>query len=78
MPNVTIYTTPTCHYCHMAKEFFQENKIEYKEKDVSKDLEARKEMVEKTGSLGVPVIEVNGDTRIGFDKNWLQEKLGLK
>lgn len=62
----------------MAKEFFQENKIEYKEKDVSKDLEARKEMVEKTGSLGVPVIEVNGDTRIGFDKNWLQDKLGLK
>jgi len=76
--DVTIYTTPTCHYCHMAKAFFKENKIEYKEKDVSRDLEARKDMVEKTGSLGVPVIEVDGEAVIGFDKGWLQEKLGLK
>lgn len=76
--NVLIYTTPTCHYCHMAKEFFKENKIEYEEKDVSRDLEARKDMIEKTGSLGVPVIEVDGEAVSGFDKKWLQDKLGLK
>lgn len=78
MLNVLIYTTPTCHYCHMAKDFFQENNIEYKEKDVSKDIEARKEMIEKTGSLGVPVIQVGEDIVLGFDKKWLQEKLNIK
>jgi len=76
--DVLIYTTSTCHYCHMAKEFFDENKIKYEEKDVSKDMEARKEMVEKTGSLGVPVIQVGDDTVLGFDKEWLQEKLNIK
>lgn len=74
--NVLIYTTPTCHYCHMAKDFFEENNIKYEEKDVSKDIEARKEMIEKTGSLGVPVIQIGDDFILGFDKKWLQEKLG--
>ena len=62
----------------MAKDFFQENNIEYKEKDVSKDIEARKEMIEKTGSLGVPVIQVGEDFVLGFVKKWLQEKLNIK
>lgn len=76
--NVLIYTTPTCHYCHMAKDFFEENNIKYEEKDVSKDIEARKEMIEKTGNLGVPVIQIGGDFILGFDKKWLQEKLNIK
>ena len=76
--NVLIYTTPTCHYCHMAKDFFEENNIKYEEKDVSKDIEARKEMIEKTGSLGVPVIQIGDDFILGFDKKWLQEKLNIK
>ena len=76
--NVLIYTTPTCHYCHMAKDFFEENNIKYEEKDVSKDIEARKEMIEKTGNLGVPVIQIGDDFILGFDKKWLQEKLNIK
>jgi len=78
MSNVLIYTTPTCHYCHMAKEFFQENKIKYKEKDVSVDVDARREMIEKTGSMGVPVIQIGDEAVLGFDKKWLQDKLGIK
>ncbi|OGZ58536.1 MAG: NrdH-redoxin [Candidatus Spechtbacteria bacterium RIFCSPLOWO2_12_FULL_38_22] len=78
MTNVLIYSTSTCHYCHMAKEFFKENHIEYSEKDVGTDMDARREMIEKTGSLGVPVIQIGEETILGFDKKWLQEKLGIK
>jgi glutaredoxin len=62
----------------MAKEFFKEHNIEYEEKDVAKDLEARKEMIEKSGQLGVPLIEVDGEHVIGFNKEWLKEKLNIK
>ncbi|MDX1607825.1 MAG: Uxx-star family glutaredoxin-like (seleno)protein [Candidatus Spechtbacterales bacterium] len=78
MKQVTIYTTPTCHYCHAAKEFFGENNVEYTEKDVAKDVEARNEMVEKSGQLGVPVIDVGGDVIVGFNKEALQDLLELK
>ena len=74
--NVTIYTTPTCHYCHMAKEYFQENDIEYSEKDVTKDTEARQRMIEKSGQMGVPVIEVGEQVVVGFNKQTLEELLG--
>mgnify|MGYP001573479665 CR=1 FL=1 len=56
MQNVTIYSTPTCHFCHMAKEYFKANNIAYTEHDVATDLERRKEMVEKSSQMGVPVI----------------------
>lgn len=78
MANVTIYTTPTCHFCHQAKEFFKENNIEYTEKDVAADLDARREMVEKTGQLGVPVIEVDEKIMVGYDHDTLAEALGMK
>ncbi|MEX0916893.1 MAG: glutaredoxin family protein [Candidatus Spechtbacterales bacterium] len=78
MANVTIYTTPTCHFCHQAKEFFKENNIEYTEKDVASDLDARREMVEKTGQLGVPVIEVDEKTMVGYDHDTLAGALGIK
>lgn len=74
---VTIYTTPTCVYCKMAKDFFQKHNVEYQEKNVLEDLEARKEMVEKSGQLGVPVIEVGGQFIIGFDESKLHELLKL-
>lgn len=74
---ITIYTTPTCHFCHMAKEFFNEHKIEYTEKDVAKNIEARKEMIGKTEQLGVPVIDIGGKIIIGFDRNALSDALGL-
>ena len=74
---VTIYTTPTCVYCKAAKEFFQENSITYEEKDVAQDAEARDYMVQKSGQMGVPVIEIDDNIVIGFDKNTLSELLEI-
>jgi len=78
MADVTIYTTPTCVYCKAAKEYFAENSIEYEERDVAVDEQAREEMVEKSGQLGVPVIDVKGEIVIGFDEKKLAELLGVK
>jgi len=79
MPTVEIYTTPTCAYCKMAKEFFKENNIEYTEYDVSKDQARAQEMTQKTGIFVVPVIIVDGkDIVVGFDKNKLKQLLGIK
>ncbi len=75
MSQVTIYTTPTCHYCKMAKEYFKENEIEYNEKDVTQDQEARQEMIDKSGQMGVPVIQVGEKVLIGFDKEALEDLL---
>ncbi len=77
MKNVTIYTTPTCGFCHMAKAYFKQNNIEYKELDVSKDVKAAQEMVNMTGQMGVPVIDIDGDITIGFDRPKLQHILGI-
>ena len=78
MANVIIYTTPTCVYCRAAKEFFQENGVQYEEKDVAKDEQARNDMVQKSGQLGVPVIDVGGEIVIGFDESQLKELLNIK
>lgn len=78
MPAVTIYTTPSCVYCKMAKAFFQENAVSYQEKNVAMDPVAREDMVKKSGQLGVPVIDVGGEIVIGFDQERLSELLGIK
>ena len=65
---ITIYTTPTCPYCHMAKDFFSETKIDFEEIDVSKDQEKAEEMVKLSGQMGVPVIRIDDEIIIGFDK----------
>jgi len=78
MADVTIYTTPTCVYCKAAKDFFKEHNVEYDEKDVAVDEQAREAMVEKSGQLGVPVIDVKGNIVIGFDEAKLSELLGVK
>ena len=77
MKNVTIYSTPSCHFCHMAKEFFKENSIAYTEHDVAADMEQRKQMVEKSGQMGVPVIQIDNDLIVGFNKPKVAELLGL-
>jgi len=77
MANVAIYTTPTCGYCKMAKEFFTENNISYNEYDVASDAEKRTEMIEKSGQMGVPVITVDDELTVGFDKGRLAGLLGL-
>lgn len=78
MAKVTIYTTPTCTYCKMAKAFFQENGVAYEEKDVSVDHEAAKEAMEKSGQMAVPIIDVDGAIIVGFDKPHLSHLLGIK
>lgn len=75
---VSIYTTPSCGYCKMAKQFMQEQGVEYQEYDVSADSDKRKEMMEKSGQMGVPVIEVGEDIMVGFDKAKLSKMLGLE
>ncbi len=74
---VAIYSTPTCHFCQMSKEFFAEHGIEYTNYDVSKDLQRRQEMFEITNQMGVPVIVIGDDVVIGFDKEKLSELLGI-
>ena len=78
MKNVIIYSTPTCHYCALAKEYFKTHNISYTEHDVASDLEQRKIMVDKSGQLGVPVIDIEGDITVGFDESHLAEILGAK
>lgn len=78
MNTVNIYSTPTCVYCNMAKTFFKANNVNYTEHDVSTDLAKRKEMIDKTGQMGVPVIEVNGEIIVGFDEEKIRSTLGIK
>jgi glutaredoxin-like YruB-family protein len=77
MAKVTIYSTPSCTYCHLAKQFFTENDVEYTEIDVAADAEKRTEMIEKTGQMGVPVIEVDDQVVVGFDEAKVREMLGM-
>jgi len=79
MKKVTIYSTPTCHFCHMAKDFFKEKGVEFEDFDVSKDLDKRKEMMDKSGQMGVPVIIIdNKEIVVGFNKPKIVEVLGIK
>jgi glutaredoxin 3 len=75
---IEIYSTPTCHFCQLAKEFFKQNNLAFSDYDVHTDMEKRKEMVDKTGQLGVPVIVLDGHKIIiGFDEEALRQELGL-
>lgn len=77
MVEVKVYSTPTCPYCNMAKDFLKENNIEFKEYDVSEDTEARNEMLEKSGQMGVPVILIDEEVIIGFNKEAIKNALGV-
>lgn len=74
---VTIYSTPVCHFCHAAKDFFAANNIAFTEHDVAADLEKREEMIELTNQMGVPVIRIGDDVVIGFDEGKLKELLEI-
>ena len=75
---VTVYSTPTCPYCHAAKDFLKENKIAFKDIDVSKDQDAAQQMIEKSGQMGVPVLDIDGTIIVGFDKEAIKKALKLK
>jgi len=75
---VKVYSTPTCPWCKRTKQFLDENKIPYQNLDVASDKAARDEMTSKTGQLGVPVVDIDGDVAVGFNENWLRQKLNLQ
>jgi glutaredoxin 3 len=77
MKNITIYSTPNCHFCHMAKDFFKENNLNYTEYNVAEDPAKRAELIEKSGQMGVPVILIDNDMVIGFNKPKVVALLGL-
>ena len=75
---VIIYTTLTCVYCKMAKEFFGAHDVAYEEYDVARDEQARNDMVQKSGQMAVPVIDIDGNVVVGFDRPRLSELLGIR
>ena len=74
---VKVYSTPTCPWCQKTKKFLEEHGIAYKDFNVAADKAAREEMVNKTGQMGVPVIEIDSEFVVGYDEGWLKEKLGV-
>lgn len=76
-PDVVIYSTPTCHYCNLTKEFLKENNVEYVDYNVAEDTAKRAEMIEKSGQMGVPVIMIKDEMMIGFNEDKLRELLAL-
>ncbi|MDO8590339.1 MAG: glutaredoxin domain-containing protein [bacterium] len=78
MKKVEIYSTESCHFCHMAKEFFTANNIPFTDYNVGADTAKRTEMITKSGQMGVPVIVIDGkDIVVGFDKDTLTKLLGI-
>ena len=77
MKQVIVYSTPHCVYCRLLKDWLEKNNIVFIDYDLSIDTKRRDEIIEKTGQMGVPVIEVGGEIIIGFDKKRLSELLGI-
>jgi glutaredoxin 3 len=78
MSKVTIYSTSTCPYCTMAKEFFKENNVEFEEVNLTENPDRAGEMIEKSGQNGVPVIDIDGKIIIGFNEPAIREALDLE
>ncbi|HQB84819.1 MAG TPA: glutaredoxin domain-containing protein [Candidatus Pacearchaeota archaeon] len=74
---VKVYSTPTCVYCVTLKEFFKEKGVEFEDVDVSLNEEAAREMIMKTGQMGVPVVEIGEEVIVGFDRDKIIQALGL-
>jgi len=72
---IKVYSTPTCPYCKMAKTYLDEKGIKYQDFDVTQDAAAKDEMIEKSGQMGVPVITVDGELVIGYDRERLENLL---
>jgi glutaredoxin 3 len=75
---VKVYSTPTCPYCYMAKDFLKQNNIPFEDINVAEDHDAAHEMIEKSGQMGVPVIDINGKIIVGFDREGIKKALGIK
>lgn len=77
MANVKVYSTPTCPYCKMVKQFLTENNIQFENIDVAANQTAAQEMISKSGQMGVPVLDIDGQIVVGFDKGKIKKLLGL-
>jgi glutaredoxin-like YruB-family protein len=77
MPEVKVYSTPTCPWCERVKQFLEEHNIEYEDYNVAEDPHRAEEMIQKSGQMGVPVVDIDGEIVIGFDRPRLEELLGL-
>ncbi|MBU1167357.1 thioredoxin family protein [Patescibacteria group bacterium] len=75
---IKVFSTPTCPYCTMLKEYLEEKNIEYEEIDVSQDQKQAETMVKKSGQMGVPQVWINDEVVIGFDKDKINELLDIK
>ena len=78
MSKVKVYSTSICPYCVALKEFLKERNIEFEEIDVSKDEKTQKEMIEKSGQMGVPVIEIDEEVIVGFDREKISKLLNIE
>ncbi|MBN2097521.1 MAG: glutaredoxin family protein [Candidatus Omnitrophica bacterium] len=77
MANVKVYSTPTCPYCIRLKQFLKDNNIQFEDIDVASNQQAAQEMVDKTGQMGVPVVNIDGEVVVGFDREKISQLLGL-
>ncbi len=77
MKKVKVYSTPTCPYCIRLKNFLKENNVDFENIDVSSDQEKAQEMIDKSGQLGVPVIDIEGEIITGFEEDVIKKALGL-
>ncbi len=78
MTKVRVFSTPVCPFCITLKEFLKQHNVEFEEIDVAKDEKGREEMITKSGQMGVPVIEINGEIVVGFNKEKITELLNIK
>ncbi len=77
MENVKVYSTPTCPWCIRTKQFLKENNIAFEDIDVSSNQQAAEEIIQKSGQMGVPVLDIDGEIIVGFDKERIKQALGL-
>ncbi len=77
-PRVIVFSTPTCSFCNAAKQYFRQKGIKYSDVDVSRDPAAARDMVRRTGQMGVPVIDIGGKIVVGFDRTRINQLLGIK
>ncbi|MEN4012596.1 MAG: glutaredoxin domain-containing protein [Bellilinea sp.] len=75
---VIVFTTPTCTYCNLAKRYLRDKGIRFKEVDVSRDSAAARDMVKRSGQMGVPVLDIGGKIVVGFDRLKIEKILGIK
>ena len=78
MSRIKIYSSPTCPFCYVLKNYLKEKGFEFEETDISKETAKREELIKKTGLATLPVVEINGQLIVGFDKKKIDEVLKIK